>query len=91
MTKSQSKNVDVEAVPTPSTTPTQLAEQTSVNLNQMFVVTRGGLRVSDQDYISRDYPTAIAERDFWRRVVDRYPDGTRVDIVSFDKKKHRIW
>jgi hypothetical protein len=56
-----------------------------------FVVTRGGVRVSDKDYPTVDNDRAIAERDFWKRVVTNYPDGTKVEIVQYDKKKHRIW
>ena len=56
-----------------------------------YVVVRGGLRVSDKDYPKPDEPRAIAERDFWQKVVNRYPDGTKIEIVQYDKKKHRIW
>ena len=56
-----------------------------------YVVTRGGLRVSDQEYVSPDLPEVIAERDFWQKIVNKYPDGTKIEIVLFDKKKHRIW
>ena len=56
-----------------------------------YVVVRGGLRVSDKDYPKADEPRAIAERDFWKKVVERWPDGTKVEIVQYDKKKHRVW
>lgn len=56
-----------------------------------YVVVRGGLRVSDKDYPRADEPRAISERDFWKKVVERWPDGTKVEIVQYDKKKHRIW
>jgi len=56
-----------------------------------FVVTRGGLRVSDKDYPSADSERAISERNFWNRVATKYPDGTKLEIVRYDKKKHRIW
>ena len=56
-----------------------------------YVVIRGGLRVSDKDYPKPDEPRAISERDFWKRVVERWPDGTKVEIVLYDKKKHRVW
>jgi hypothetical protein len=55
------------------------------------VVIRGGLRVSDNDYPSQSDSRAIAEMNFWRKVVSRWPDGTKVEIVQYDKKKHRIW
>ena len=56
-----------------------------------YVVVRGGLRVSDKDYPDPNEPRAIAEMNFWRKVVSRWPDGTKVEIVQYDKKKHRIW
>ena len=56
-----------------------------------YVVTRGGLRVSDKDYPKADEPRAIAEKEFWQKVVNKYPDGTKIEIVQYDKKKHRIW
>jgi hypothetical protein len=56
-----------------------------------YVVVRSGLRVSDKDYPKSDEPRAIAERDFWRKVIERWPDGTKVEIVQYDKKKHRVW
>lgn len=73
-----------------------LAETNGVSEEQKvitptFVVTRGGLRVSDIEYQTEDDLSAINEVNFWKRVVSKYPDGTRVEIVQFDKKKHRIW
>ena len=56
-----------------------------------YVVVRDGLRVSDKDYPKADEPRAISEKDFWKKVVERWPDGTKVEIVQYDKKKHRIW
>lgn len=56
-----------------------------------YVVVRNGIRVSDKDYSKADDERAVAERDFWQRVVARWPDGTKIEIVPFDKKKHRIW
>jgi hypothetical protein len=65
-------------------------EEQKVN-TPTFVVTRGGIRVSDVEYESADDPFAVAEKGFWQRVVKKYPDGTKVEIVPFDKKKHRVW
>jgi hypothetical protein len=56
-----------------------------------YVIVRGGLRVSDKDYPERDDPRAISEMNFWNRVISRWPDGTKIEIVQYDKKKHRIW
>jgi len=85
----QNKTVNSDEVPTLNDTGLVFEEQ-RVN-TPTFVVTRGGCRVSDREYNSSDDYWAVGERDFWKRVVDKYPDGTRVEIVQFDKKKHRIW
>jgi hypothetical protein len=56
-----------------------------------YVVVRNGVRVSDKEYSKADEPRAVAERDFWKAAVNRHPDGTKIEIVQYDKKKHRIW
>ncbi len=89
MSKNKNKKVNQETVPTPDETVVVFEEQ-RVNPST-FVVTRGGCRVSDREYNSSNDSYAVGERDFWQRVVDKYPDGTKVEIVQFDKKKHRIW
>ena len=66
-------------------------EQTSAISENRYVVIRDGLRVSDKYYINPKEPAAITEKEFWKRVVNRWPDGTKVEIVLFDKKKHRIY
>ena len=56
-----------------------------------FVVIRSGHRVSDKNYPTSDDPAAISERDFWAKVVKKWSYPEPVDIVQFDKKKHRVW
>jgi hypothetical protein len=88
------KKTKVDAVPTPSQSQVESGEQLDWSPSQdgeLYVVTRGGLRVSDNDYLSPDWPQAIRERDFWQKVVDRYPDGTKIRIERYDKKKHRTY
>lgn len=84
-----------DSVPNPSKGQTDKAEQPAEwvpgQVAPRYVVVRGGLRVSDKDYPQPDDSRAIAERDFWQRVIARWPDGTKVEVVPFDKKKHRIW
>lgn len=54
-----------------------------------YVVVRSGLRVSDQEY---DNPAdATEELEHWKSVIKRWPDGSVVDVVEKDDKKHRIW
>jgi len=79
-----------DEVPTPDEANVVSEEQKSNN-TPTYVVTRDGLRVSDQEYLTLDFPVALAERDFWQKIVNKYPDGTKIEIVQFDKKKHRIW
>lgn len=62
-----------------------------ITQNSRYVVVRGGLRVSDREYTTNADPIALNEKLFWQKVVKRWPDGTKVEIVAFDKKKHRVW
>lgn len=65
-------------------------EEQKVN-TPTFVVIRNGCRVSEHEYNSENDPYAIAEKNFWQKIVNRYPDGTKIEIVQFDKKKHKIF
>ena len=54
-----------------------------------YVVVRSGLRVSDQEY---DNPAdATVELEHWKSVIKRWPDGSVIEVVEKDEKKHRIW
>lgn len=85
----ENKKALQDEVPTPIDAVVVSEEQK--NNNPTYVVIRGGCRVSDIEYATLNDPSAIAEKDFWQRVVNKYPDGTKIEIVQFDKKKHRIW
>jgi len=84
------KKAKSDYVPTPNEANTVAGEQRMETIST-FVVTRGGCRVSENEYPTAETPKAIEEKDFWQKVVSKYPDGTKVEIVPFDKKKHRIW
>ena len=56
-----------------------------------FVVVRDNRRVSDSDYENQDDQRAIDEKIFWKRVVDNWSPGEKVEIVPFNKKLHRVW
>jgi hypothetical protein len=56
-----------------------------------YVVVRDGHRVSDRDFLTSSDEAAIAELNFWKRVSNRFPDGTKIEIVPFNKKIHRIY
>jgi len=85
----QNKTIQQEEVLTLDDVNAVIEEQNVVT--PTFVVTRSGLRVSDAEYPSEKDPSAISERDFWRRVATKSNDGTKVEIVQFDKKKHRVY
>ena len=59
--------------------------------SESYVVTRGGFRVSDNEYLTPDWPAAIVERDFWQRAINYYPDGTKAEIVKYNNKKHKTF
>ena len=56
-----------------------------------YVVVRDNKRVSDIEYDDPKDPAAIAERDFWMKVVSRYPDGTVVSVTKYNNKIHRVY
>ena len=45
-----------------------------------YVVIRNGLRVSDSEYQNRD--EAKSEYDHWNKVITRWPDGSKLEIVE---------
>ena len=92
--KKTKKRTQPDAVPNLEVPIVESVEQETWSPGQAttrYVVVRGGLRVSDKDYEKPDEQRAIDEKKFWQSVVKRWPDGTKVEIVQFDKKKHRIW
>lgn len=94
MSNKKTNRTQPDAVPTLVTPINELVEQDTWTPGQAatrYVVVRGGLRVSDKDYPNPDEQKAVAEKAFWQKVVKQWPDGTKVEIVQFDKKKHRIW
>lgn len=56
--------------------------------NTRYVVTRSGLRVSEQEYQNRE--DAQVEYEHWKGIVKRWPDGTKIEIAEFDENKHRL-
>lgn len=45
-----------------------------------YIVVRNGTRVSDLEYTSRD--EAKSEYDHWNKVITRWPDGSKLEIVE---------
>jgi len=95
MANKKQKRTQPDEVPNLEVPLTELVEQetnwTPGQTTPRYVVVRSGLRVSDKDYAKPDEDRALNEAAFWQRVVRRHPDGTKIEIVQFDKKKHRIW
>ena len=93
--KKRKREIQSDEVPTLEIPISELVEQETDwspgEKEARYVVIRGGLRVSDKDYPEQSDPRAIAEMNFWRKVINRWPDGTKVEIVQYDKKRHRIW
>lgn len=59
--------------------------------NKRYVVVRSNFRVSDVEYNNPDDQSAISEMEFWKKIANQSKDGTLVQIVEYDEKKHRIW
>lgn len=56
--------------------------------NKRYVVTRSGLRVSEMEYQNKN--DAQIEYDHWVKIINRWPDGSKIEVVEFDEKKHKI-
>lgn len=94
--KNTIKQIQSDEVPTLNESTTEIVEQnvdawTPGQQEIKFVVTRSGLRVSDKEYSQSNDSQAINEKNFWQKLIKSWPDGTRIEIVQYDKKKHRIW
>lgn len=95
MSKKQTvKQSNADAVPTLNPIQIKSGEQLTWSPGEgtvKYVVTRNGVRVSDRDYITENNDAILNEFSFWNRVISNFPDGTKIEIVAYDKKKHRIW
>ena len=49
-----------------------------------YAVIRNGMRGSDLDYLSKD--EAKSEYDHWNKVITRWPDGSKLEIVEVKGK-----
>ena len=49
-----------------------------------YAVFRNGARVSDDEYTSR--ADAQAEYDHWVRVITRWPDNSKMEVVNLVRK-----
>lgn len=49
-----------------------------------YAVIRNGTRVSDLEYTSKD--EAKSEYDHWHKVITRWPDGSKLEIVEVKGK-----
>jgi hypothetical protein len=52
----------------------------SKNASNKFVVIRNGVRVSDLEHASVE--EAQSEYDHWHKVITRWPDGSKLEIVE---------
>lgn len=52
-----------------------------------FVVLRNGARVSDEEYVRKE--DAQPEYDHWNRIVTRWPDGSKLEIVNLNNKRNK--
>lgn len=49
-----------------------------------YVVLRNGTRVSDSEYTNKE--EAKSEYDHWNKVITRWPDGSKLEIVEMKGK-----
>lgn len=46
--------------------------------NSKYVVLRNGHRVSDAEY--ENFESAKEEYNYWKRIIERWPDGSKIEI-----------
>ena len=56
-----------------------------------YVVVRNGHRVSDHEYNDANDPACLNEIKFWSRVSNNSSFGEKVEAVTYDPKRHRVW
>lgn len=71
-----------------------MATKTSKQFNgtasqKKYVVIRSGIRVSDLEYDNVD--DATQEVEHWQRILNTWPDGTKITVEEYNDKKHRIY
>lgn len=49
-----------------------------------YIVVRNGMRVSDLEYTTKE--DAKSEYDHWTKVITRWPDGSKLEIVEMKGK-----
>lgn len=49
-----------------------------------YIVVRNGMRVSDLEYTNKE--EAKSEYDHWNKVISRWPDGSKIEIVEMKGK-----
>ncbi len=54
-----------------------------------YVVLRDGIRVSEKEYVTKS--DAKDELSYWNKLLERWPDGTKVEIVEKKPRKHRVY
>jgi hypothetical protein len=64
-------------------------QDNGTNSYKRFVVTRSGIRVSEREY--ENLEDATEEVVHWRKILDTWPDGTKISIEEYNDKKHRIY
>jgi hypothetical protein len=69
---------------------TKLSKQdTGTASKKKYVVIRSGIRVSDREY--DDINDATEEVEHWQRILQTWPDGTKITVEEYNDKKHRIY
>lgn len=92
--KTKTKKPSTETAEVTSVIPMDPAKDSSTEENKSlptYVVVRDGYRVSEKEYLNKDDPNAVAEKEFWTKVENKHSWGAMVDIVPYDSKKHRVW
>ena len=58
---------------------------------QKYVVVRDNRRVNEDEYDDPKDPRAQSWVAHYKRITDKWPDGTKTEVVPYNNKIHRIY
>lgn len=67
-----------------STNKNKMTNPSNKTNNSRYVVIRNDVRVSDLEYSTKE--EAKSEYDHWNKIIKRWPDGSKLEIVELKGK-----
>lgn len=56
------------------------------NENSLYLIVRNGIPTSGKPYQDKNDPELIGELEQWKRILERWPDGTKVSVKTITRR-----